>query len=87
MYIYVCVYIYVYICVCVYIYVYVCVCIYVCAYIYKHIYSEILYIYIHILRSVRNSHCGSVVMNPTSIHEDAGSIPGPNQWVDDLVLL
>ena len=24
-------------------------------------------------------HCGSVVMNPTSTHEDAGSIHGPTQ--------
>ena len=26
------------------------------------------------------------VMNPKSIHEDVGSIPGLTQWVKDLVL-
>ena len=34
-----------------------------------------------------SSHCGSVVTNPTSIHEDSDSIPVPAQWVKDLVVL
>jgi len=28
-----------------------------------------------------SSHCGSVRMNPTSIHENAGLLPGLAQWV------
>ena len=32
-----------------------------------------------------SSHCGSV-MNPTSIHEGSGWIPGLAQWVQDLAL-
>ena len=35
----------------------------------------------------RNSHFGAAEMNPTSIHEDAGLIPGVTQWVKDLALL
>ena len=35
----------------------------------------------------RNSHYGSVVMNPTSIHEDIGLIPSPTKWVKDLVFV
>ena len=33
-----------------------------------------------------SSHCGLVIMNTTSVHEDIGSIPGPAQWVEDPVL-
>ena len=30
----------------------------------------------------RSSCCGSKITNPTSIHEDSGSIPGPTHWVN-----
>ena len=32
-----------------------------------------------------SSRCGSVVRNPTM--QDAGLLPGPTQWLKDLVLL
>jgi len=35
-----------------------------------------------------SSHCGAVEMNlnPTSIHEEVGSIPGLTRWFKDLLL-
>ena len=37
-------------------------------------------------RAGGGSRCGTVEMNPSSAHEDSGSIPAPAQWVEDPVL-
>ena len=31
----------------------------------------------------RSSDCGPAITNSTSIHENAGSTPGPAQWVEN----
>ena len=38
------------------------------------------------IKFYRSSHCGSVVMNLTSIYEDGGLIPDLTQWVKGLAL-
>ena len=44
------------------------------------------FFYLKKKQKTRNSHCGTVEMNPTSIPEDVGSIPGLIQWARELTL-
>ena len=53
----------------------------------KFITSSLFFKNLNKLKMEESSYCGSGVMNPTSIHEDVGWIPGPTQWVKDTALL
>ena len=48
----------------------------------QYILGAIYYYHYHPQKDLVGSfHCGSLVTNPTSIHEDLSLIPGLAQWV------
>lgn len=47
---------------------------------------EYLFHHNHNIKTWQEFHRGSVVTDPTSIYEDAGSIPSLAHWLRDLVL-
>ena len=49
-------------------------------------FSKIFHVF-DVMENNNSSHCGSAVMNLTSIHEDMGLIPGLPQWVKDPTFL
>ena len=53
---------------------------------YKHFFYISISVPYSRIKYSRSSHCGSAVINLTSIHKDADLISGLAQWVKDLVL-
>ena len=50
------------------------------------LYVLVCALYVCVKSVWRSSRCGSAVTSLTSIHKDAGSIPGPAQWIGDPAL-